>query len=257
MVFGLATAVFVAGLAGVCLAPLLSRNRALHSAGLAFAAGTLLSMILLHVVPQAFELAPDRAALLIVVGFVLMMALHQRALQADPCCGHEHARHAGLPSFVALCLCSLNDGMVLSSDIGRGLASPLLWAMCIHKAMASFALFMLLKEVGLWHRRGIGMLYMAGFLVVTPISLLLATQLAEATEVWGLALALAAGALLYVVAGSLVPRVEHLAREGLGPVFATFLAAILINVAAEIIAPHDHSAHALEDKHDAETETPR
>ena len=123
--------------------------------------------------------------------------------------------------------------------------------------MASFALFMLLKEVGLWHRRGIGMLYMAGFLVVTPISLLLATQLAEATEVWGLALAVAAGALLYVVAGSLVPRVEHLAREGLGPVFSTFVAAILINVAAEIIAPHDHSAHALEGEHNAETETPR
>lgn len=244
MVIGLAIAVFAAGVAGVCLAPLLSRNRALHSAGLAFAAGTLLSMILLHVVPHAFQRAPDHAAVLIVVGFVSMMVLHQRALQADPCCGHEHARHAGLPSFLALCLCSLNDGVVLSSDVHRGLASPLLWAMCIHKAMASFALFMLLKEVGLWHRRGIGVVYMAGFLVVTPISLLLAAQLAETTEIWGVALAVAAGALLYVVAGSLVPRVEHLAREGLGPVFTTFLAAIAINVAAEVITPHDHNAHA-------------
>ena len=246
MVIVLATAVFLAGVAGLALAPVLSRNDALRSAGLAFAAGTLLSMILLHVMPEAFALEPERAAMLFVGGFVLMMVLHQSGLSADPCCGHEHVRRAGLPSFLALCLCSLNDGIVLSSDTERGLASPLLWAMCVHKAMATFALFVLLKEVGLWHRRAVGVLYMVGFLLVTPLSLFLAAELAAATEVWGMALALAAGALLYVVAGSLVPRVEHMAREGPGPVLTTFLIAVAINVGAEIITPHDHGSHAHE-----------
>lgn len=250
MVTVLATAVFLAGVAGIGLAPILARRDNLRSAGLAFAAGTLLSMILLHVMPEAISLEPHRAAVLFVVGFVLMMVAHQRGLSADPCCGHEHVRRAGLPSFLAVCLCSLNDGIILSSDVERGLASPLLWAMCAHKAMASFALFVLLKEVGLWHRRITGMLYMAAYLLVTPVALLLATQLTATTEIWGMALALAAGALLYVVAGSLVPRVEHMAREASGPVLVTFLAAVAINVGAEILTPHEHNSHAHETEQD-------
>ncbi len=31
-----------------------------------------------------------------------MMFLQQKVLKADPCCGHEHAKHAGLPSYLAL-----------------------------------------------------------------------------------------------------------------------------------------------------------
>jgi len=236
----MALAVALAGVAGVASAPILLQRRAMYSVGLAFAAGTLLSMILLHVMPQAMHMT-SQAAPFFVAGFVLMMMLHQRGLQADPCCGHEHARRAGLPSFLALCLCSVNDGVVLYSDVDRGLASPLLWAMCLHKATASFALLMLLKDVGLWHRRVAGIAYMLGFVVVTPLALLAASQIAAATEVWGTLLALAAGALLYVVAGSLVPRVEHLAREGIGPVLATFFVAVLVNVGIQIAAPHTHA----------------
>ena len=83
MVLPLAIAVALAGLAGIGFAPLLSKRQALHSAGIAFAAGTLLSMILLHVIPEAMELTAN-AALLFVVGFVGMMLLHQRGPQRRP-----------------------------------------------------------------------------------------------------------------------------------------------------------------------------
>ncbi len=239
-----AVAVALAGVAGIGLAPLLARKQALPSLGIAFATGTLLSMILIHVVPEAMELSGGGAPLMLVVGFAGMMLLHQRGLQADPCCGHEHIRHAGLPSFVAMCLCSINDGIVLYSDVDRGFASPLLWAMCVHKATAAFALFVLLKAVGAWRTRWVAAAYMVGFLAVTPASLLLASQLAQFTAIWGYALALSAGALLYVVAGSLVPRVEHLARQGAAPVLTTFFVAVLVNVGAQMLAPHDSSAHS-------------
>ena len=110
--------------------------------------------------------------------------------------------------------------------------------MCAHKATAAFALVVLLQAVGAWRNRVRGLLYMTGFILVTPVSLLLAAQLSAFTDLWGHALAIAAGALLYVVAGSLVPRVEHLAREGVGPVRTTFMAAVLINVGMQLASPH-------------------
>jgi len=250
MVIMFATALLIAGVVGIGLAPILAHSDQLRSAGVAFAAGTLLSMILLHVMPEAFAAEPDHAAMLMVLGFIGMMAAHQRGLSADPCCGHEHVRRAGLPSFLAVCLCSLNDGIILSADIDRGLGSSLLWALCIHKVMASFALFVLLKEVGLWKRRTIGFLYMGGYLLVTPIALFMATQLAAATEIWGMALALAAGALLYVVAGSLVPRVEHLAREG--PALAAFIVAVMLSIGSNVLGPHTHPTHAHSHSHEVE-----
>jgi zinc transporter ZupT len=238
MVLAVATALALAGIAGVALGPLLSGRRGLHSIGLAFAAGTLLTTVLVHVMPEAMA-HTSHAAVLFVCGFVGMMMLHQSGLEADPCCGHEHARRAGLPSFLAMCLCSANDGIVLSSDVDRGLASPMLWAIAVHQATAAFALLVLLRDVGLWRKRLTGIAYMAAFVAVAPIALLVAARLAVATEIWGIALALAAGALLYVVAGSLVPRVEHLAREQMTPVLLTFVIAVLVSAGVQLAAPHD------------------
>ena len=239
-----AVAVALAGLSGLAFERVLRRRQALRLGGFAFAAGTLLSMILLHVMPEAMA-GSRHATILFVVGFVLMMAAHQHGLRADPCCGHdEHARHGGLPSLAALCLCSLNDGFVLYSDVSSGLASPLLWAMCVHQATAAFALLMLLRELGALTSRRRMLLYMAAFLAATPLSLLLAAQLATTTTLFAHLLALAAGALLYVIAGSMVPRVEHLAREGVGAVMVMFLAAVLLNVGVQLVAPHRGDAHA-------------
>ena len=44
-------------------------------------------------------------------------------------------------------------------------------------------------------------------------------------------LAASGGALLYVVAGSMVPRVEHVARERRGPILGAFLFGVLATVA--------------------------
>ena len=72
MVVTLAIALALAGGVGVALAPLLERNRALHSVGLAFAAGTLLSMILLHVMPEAMAHSEHAAIFLLILGVGLI-----------------------------------------------------------------------------------------------------------------------------------------------------------------------------------------
>ncbi len=257
MELGFALAVAAAGLAGLYGARVLRDKLALRSAGFGFATGTLLSMVLLHVIPEAMA-GTSHAMLLMVAGFVAMLLAHQHGLQADPCCGHDdHARHAGLPSFLALCLCSINDGVVLYSDIDRGFASPLLWAMCVHKATAAFALLMLLRELGALGGRRRATAILLGYLLMTPLALLLAAQVARWTTLWAPLLALSAGALLYVIAGSLVPRVEHLARERVGPVLSTFLIAIAVNAGVLVLAPHDHAhAHGHDHSHAPAPELP-
>jgi zinc transporter ZupT len=232
-----AAVLLLAALFGIAWGPKIARSQTAYSLALAFAAGTLLTLVLVHVLPEAFHMH-EQAPMLFVLGFVGMLLLHQHVLRADPCCGHEHAQHAGLPSFLALSLCSFNDGIVMSAD--HALASPLLWAMAIHEANAGFALWVLLRETAgpgtSWLRRA----YLLGFALVAPSTLLLAVSLQE-THTWmPLVLAASAGALLYVVAGSLVPRVEHIARGARAPVIATFLTAVLVNIGLQFLHAHEH-----------------
>ena len=109
------------------LAPVLAKRRVLHSICVAFAAGTLLTLVLAHVLPEA-QAETQYATILFILGFVAMLLLQQRFLQADPCCGHEHSDRAGLPSFLAMALCSVNDGILVHGAMADGFASPLLWA---------------------------------------------------------------------------------------------------------------------------------
>ena len=236
-----ATGIVAAGVCGIGLVPLLARRPGFHAAGIGFAAGTLLTMVLLHVLPEALELS-EHAALFFLAGFVVMMTVQQKVLKADPCCGHDHSNYAGIPSFLALALCSLNDGVILSSDVSEGLASHLFWAMAFHKALTAFALVVFLREVGALKRSWMTALYLGGFLLVTPIALVLATQLESAAPWRGFLLGIASGALLYVIASSFVPRVEHMAQEHSTPVFLVFLVAVVANAGIHIAMAHEHGS---------------
>lgn len=237
MVLVLASALLLAACAGIAVAPLLARRPMLYRLGVAFAAGTLLTLTLAHVLPEALA-ASSQAGTLFVIGFVVMMLLQQHVLEADPCCGHEHGRHAAWPSFVAMGLCSFNDGVLVLADVDRGLASPLVWAMVLHKITSSFALVVLLREVASL-RAATKFVLFTVFVLISPVAMLLAARLATLAPVMPYLLALSGGALFYVIGSSLVPRVEHGARVGKA-VLAAFLTGVLINVAIELLAPHTH-----------------
>lgn len=245
MLLAIAVALAAAGFAGIVLAPILAKRRVLHSVCVAFAAGTLLTMVLVHVLPEA-QAETQYATILFVLGFVLMLLLQQRVLQADPCCGHdEHGKHAGLPSFVAMALCSINDGILVQAA-GGSFASPLLWALLAHRMNASFSLSMLLKEISGTHsphdhRISEHRLYLIIFVLLTPAVFLLSSQLSFFTPWVPHVMAVAGGALLYVLAASLVPRVEHVAVEDRTPVLVTFVAAVLFNIGLTTFGHGEHS----------------
>jgi zinc transporter ZupT len=251
MMWTLLTAITVAGLAGVLLAPYLARRQGLREHCIAFAAGVLLTVIVAHVVPESIKTNHEMGGALILLGFVAMMFLQQKVLKADPCCGHEHAKHAGLPSYLAMVACSINDGVLLhgdshahgaaaAADAATGPSQALLWAMCGHKFTASFALWMLLGETSAGLRTSMRYAYMLLFVLITPAVIVLSHQLHFLESWMPHIVAAGAGALLYVVCGGLIPRVEHIAQERRGGVLMTFLVAAGITIAVELIAPHHH-----------------
>lgn len=236
----LVIALLAAGLAGVCLAPLLANRPGLRAHCTSFAAGILLAVILAHVIPETLEADQRFGGAIILVGFVAMMFLQQKVLKADPCCGHEHAKHAGLPSYLALVACSINDGLILSKIPGTG--DGLFWAMCGHKLTACFALVLLLRETSAGLSSAMRNLYMILFVAITPVVILLADQLTFLEHRVHYVVGLGAGALLYVICGGMIPRVEHSAQDGRKWVLAAFLLGAATMVTVQLLAPHPHGA---------------
>ena len=193
MDFVLAAILAVASLLGLAAAPRMLRSDRLRRLGLAFATGTLLAVVIGHVLPEAMA-GSDRAAWWFLGGFVLMMLVHQHVLKADPCCGHEHVQHAALPSFLALALCSLNDGVLLYADRAHGLGSPILWALAVHKATAAFSLYLLLREVAR-PARALRWVYLGAFVALAPLTFLAAGQITELGAWIPVMLGLAGGSL--------------------------------------------------------------
>lgn len=237
----LVIAMTLAGLAGILLAPMLSRNPRLGEHCTAFAAGVLIAVVITHVIPEAVVNRPHVGGGLVLLGFIAMMLLQQKVLRADPCCGHDHARKAFLPSYLSMVACSINDGVILQEIPGLG--EPLFWAMAGHKITASFALVVLLRETRSELSERLQWIYLIGFVLITPAVLLLASSLGVVKPYMPFVVAVGAGALLYVICSGLVPRVEHLAQDGKNRVLGTFLVATAISVVVELWAPHHHHDH--------------
>lgn len=241
MVWTTVIALTVAGLLGVFLAPSLAGRPGLRDRCTAFAGGVLLTMIIAHVIPESVLRDHRYGGAVMLLGFIAMMFLQQKVIKADPCCGHEHAKHAGLPSYLALMACSINDGIILHPV--KSPTDPLLWGMCIHKMTAAFALVMLLRQTSAGLKASIHLVYMMIFVLITPVVVLASKQLVFLQDHMHYVVALAAGALLYVVGGGMIPLVEHKAKEGRSGVLLAFLLAVAITILVELVAPHHHYSH--------------
>lgn len=248
MVAAQGTILLVASLAGIGLVPFLRRRPHLLAAGTAFAAGILLPAIFIHMLPEAMARS-ELASVLFVLGFVGMLLLSQHVLKTDPCCDHEHAQHAGLPSYVALALCSVNDGLIMGADVECGFASTTLWAMVLHKVSSSFALVMLLASFGYQVHRLAGVLALVAFAAITPATMVLATQVEAILPYTAILQALASGAMLYAIAETMLPRMEHAARDRGSAALPAFLIAVLLSIAIEKLGhQHEHPGHVHADQ---------
>lgn len=173
-----------------------------------FAAGLLISIPLLHLVPKAFAMTGQASAGLF-AGFMLMHLL-DRFIVTKTCDRSEGAGLSlGMVPLVGIGLHSLLDGIVysvgFSVDAMTGLSMAL--GIVLHEFPEGLVTYTLLLCAGYSANRAL-LLTLIAASVSTPLGTLLSYPFIDVLqrEVLGLLLAASAGALLYVGATHLLPQ---------------------------------------------------
>ncbi|WP_417320633.1 ZIP family metal transporter [Emcibacter sp.] len=229
---------FIAGLlaAGVTTSGLLvirrfedwaNRNSIYFSS---FAAGVLISVSFLHLIPRAIGMTAQ-APIFLLAGF-LFLHICNRFITAYVCDRPQRARYGiGLVPMLGIGLHSFIDGMVYSVTFSVSSFTGILAAigMILHEFPEGIVTYVLLRRSNIGARTAFVWAFLAAALT-TPAGVLLSYPLVSRIDetVLGNCLGLSAGALIYVGASHLLPRVEvEPARYS----FITLLAGILVAVA--------------------------
>ena len=147
-----------------------------------------------------------------IVGAVVMAFLSRKVFHRDPCCevGHTHDP-LGLTFFLALSVCSINDGILIGL-IHPPLLSGLNLGMLFHKVTSSFALALAL---GHWHYRGkrLSLFGLANGLI-SPVCFFIGLFLRSAPHaVLDALLGFSAGILTYTVLTGMLPHSHQMLKR--------------------------------------------
>ena len=188
-----------------------------------FAAGVLIAVSFLHIVPKSLAMNPQAPAWLF-AGYMLMHVFN-RFLTAHVCDKPETAEYSiGLVPLIGIGFHSFLDGVVYSLGFGVSLLTGLLVAlgMVLHEFPEGIVTYTLLIRSGFTSRRAFLLAFVAAALT-TPIGTLVSYPFVSRIDqsLLGLLLALSAGVLIYVGATHLLPRAEAEPRKfSLGAVAA-------------------------------------
>lgn len=266
------------GFAGATLlvATALGRSRAFHHISVVVAAGILLGVAFADLIPEAFELtSASNAALAIMGGFLalyLVEALTKGHTHHHEPHGHAHAHsHAATPAaapgepdaedcppphpvapfLLGLGLHNLADGVVIgaSHEASDAAATGVAAGILVHQLPVglSFAAVLLASGVARGRMR-IQAILVAAMIPLGSALVLLAPALAGETLAY--LIGAAAGALLYIATGHLLPEAHSEERR---PLVAAAFTTALIGTVLFVGALHD-SAHGHEGGDDPHAE---
>ncbi len=176
-----------------------------------FAAGVLISVSFLHIVPTAFAMTPE-APVWLLVGYV-GLHLFNRFLAAHVCDRPETAHYAiGLVPLIGIGLHSFVDGVVYSVTFSVSVFTGVLAAigMVLHEFPEGIVTYLLMLRGGFTKKSAFVFAFLAAA-ATTPLGTLVSYPLISriGTPLLGALLALSAGALVYVGATHLLPRSEQ------------------------------------------------
>ena len=183
-----------------------------HSAYfMSFAAGVLISVSFMHIIPKSFEMN-STAPVFLLVGF-LAIYLSNRFLNIYICHEYECADYAvGIIPMLGIGLHSFVDGAIYSVTFNVSMFTGMLAAigMVLHEFPEGIVTFVLLERGGFSQRKSALFAFLAAALT-TPLGTLVSypfiNNIKQATL--GILLAISAGALVYVGASHLLPAVER------------------------------------------------
>jgi len=175
-----------------------------------FAAGVLIAVSLLHLVPKSISLS-EQAPIYLFAGYVLMHLFH-RLLTGVVCDKGEAADYAlGLVPLAGIGFHSFIDGVIYSVSFSVGTLTGGLVAlgMVLHEFPEGIITYALLTRSGFSQRRSFLLAFLAAA-ATTPLGTLVSFPFIARIDdqVLGALLAVSSGALLYVGATHLLPRAE-------------------------------------------------
>jgi zinc transporter ZupT len=176
-----------------------------------FAAGVLISVSFLHIIPEALRMSA-MAPVFLLSGYVVMHIMN-RFLTAFVCDKPETENYVvGLVPLFGIGLHSFIDGVIYSVTFKISLFTGMLSAfgMVLHEFPEGVVTYLLLLKGGFSKRKAM-VLAFAAAAVTTPLGALMAFPLISRTgpEMLGSTLAVSAGALIYVGATHLLPQAER------------------------------------------------
>lgn len=177
-----------------------------------FAAGVLISVSFLHIIPKSMEMSVN-APVFLLAGFVLLH-LFNRFITAFVC-EKEHEEYSlGLIAMLGIGFHSFIDGFVYSITFTVSIFTGTLAAigMVLHEFPEGIITYLLLLRGGFSARSALILAFLAAS-ITTPLGMLVSYPLISRIDatLLGTLLSLSAGALVYVGATHLLPHAE---KEG-------------------------------------------
>lgn len=176
-----------------------------------FAAGVLISVSFLHIIPKSFEMSAHAPAYLL-AGFVLLH-LFNRFITAFVCERTPDSRYGiGLVPMIGIGFHSFIDGFVYSITFTVSMFTGALAAtgMVLHEFPEGIITYLLLLRGG-FSEKASWILALLAASLTTPLGMLASYPFVSEIDrqVLGALLSLSAGALVYVGATHLLPQAEH------------------------------------------------
>lgn len=180
-----------------------------HRASLtAFAAGILITVSFLHLIPEAFEKGGAAVGWSVLGGFLFLYLLTRLVLTMGTA-SRDNERSLGLAAMVGIGFHSFVDGMLFSIGFSIDTATGLIIApgMIVHELVEGVLIYKLLLFGGFARNRALLFAVVAAALT-TPLGVLVSWPLIVQLpgDMAGLLMAAAAGSLIYVGGSHLLPQ---------------------------------------------------
>ncbi len=202
-------------------------------------AGSMLSVSLVHIFPEALE-QTEYAVYAFMLGFLVIYLIeemmtphahdhaHGDHAHEDP---HEHYDHVAMVSFIAIFIHTIFDwlgiraGFGISSEVGY----VVLTSVALHQIPVSLSLAAIFRESKF--RKNIQITLLSFFALAAPIGFLISDIILQnVSEVYtGLAMAFAGGSLLYVASADLLPVIHAQNKNKYQTVILFILGAIAVS----------------------------
>lgn len=234
-------------------------SKVLSKYSVPFAAGVLLTVALLGLLPEAYHLSGEITFSIVLVSFLASYFFEHFLFDIHHHEGHDHSSHGSSIPLVIVgdTLHNFIDGVAIATSyfISPGLGLVMALSTLLHEVPHEIGDFGILLKEG-WSRKKVFLvnLVSASFSVVGALTVLF---ILPSNEVVGYLLAFATGMFLYLGASDFLPHI-HEGQENPRKGVVALLAGVAIMVAIFNLVPHEHpeddhghvDSDALEEVHE-------